>query len=142
MLMAGASVAGAAEVSLGKPHVFLIFEDSGGLSNELATVEGPVLAMTDKGRSLQMVVDVIVDGEPDALFFDPPRVEVTARGDRGDVLFQKTWPIGSIGDYGTTMRSFIVDHDCRPVTVEARLTAGGADAGRWEKRVAISCEAP
>lgn len=128
-------------VTFAESHVFLLWEDANGFSDDVSKTEGPIQGITDVGRSLQMVVDVIVEGEPNTSFETPPVLSVEARsvGTGETVLFRKSWEIRGIGDFGTAMRSFIVDHDCDGVIVDARITVGGAVADTWTRRFEIVC---
>lgn len=143
-LSAGACgvAAAAGDLTFGKSHVFLLWEDTGGFSDDMAEVDGPIAAVTKAGRSLQMVVDVIVEGEPNARFDPPAVLTVEARSTAAEapVLFKKSWPIQTIGDFGTAMRTFVVDHACSGVTVSATVEGAGAVSDRWEKRFDIVCE--
>lgn len=129
------------ELTFGDSHVYLLWEDANGFSDDVSKTEGPIAGKTDIGRSLQMVVDVIVKGEPNTSFEVPPVLKVAARSTAaGDpLLFEKSWEIRSIGDFGTAMRSFIVDHNCEGVTVDATVEVGGAVSDSWQKRLEIVC---
>ncbi|WP_075215579.1 hypothetical protein [Mongoliimonas terrestris] len=137
--LASAGAGLAIDLSFGRTKILLLWEDNGGFSDDVAGVDGPIAVITDDGRSLQLVVDLILDGIPNSTLDPAPDLAVTATGANGSTLFEGTWPIPAIGDFGTTMRSFIVDHGCAPVTVAARIEAAGAVVERWERTVAISC---
>ncbi|WP_181707426.1 hypothetical protein [Chthonobacter rhizosphaerae] len=130
----------AADLRFGASKILLLFEDSGGVSDDVAKADRPVAANGPDGRSVQLVVDVIVEGEPNAEFQDPPTLYATARTrPEGAVLFEKAWPIRSIGNFGTAMRSFIVDHGCAGLEVTARIEEAGQVIDTWSKTVDITC---
>lgn len=139
LTLASVGAGSATDLAFGRSKILLLFEDNGGFSDDVATRDGPVAAVSDDGRSLQLVVDLILDGMPNSTLDPAPVLAVTATGVGGSTLFEGAWPIPAIGDFGTTMRSFIVDHGCAPVTVAARIEAAGAVVDRWEKTVAITC---
>ena len=139
VLFGPAVAARAADLTFAKPHVVLLWEDAGGYSPDVSGLDGPIPARTDKGRSVQMVVDLMLDGEADHVFSVAPVLSVRATGPTGAVLFERDWPIDSVGEFGSVMRSFIVDHGCAPVTVAAELSAAGAVADRFEQRFPIDC---
>lgn len=136
-----AGLASASGLVFLKPHVVLLWEDAGGFSDDVAAVEGPIEAVTDAGRSLQMVVDLMIEGESDVVYEIAPVLKVVARSVAGErpVLFERSWPIEGIGEFGTTMRSFIVDHGCAGVSVVAEIEEAGTVVDRFERTYEIVC---
>lgn len=143
MLMASAGPAMAAdEATLGKSKVFLIFEGSGALSDDVSAATGPVEATTAEGRSSQLVVDLVVEADPETTFTAPPVLSLVARKSGGDgrVLAEKSWKITEVGDFGTVIRSAIVDHDCEGVSLEGTLAdSAGKPLGSWTTTLEIVC---
>lgn len=141
LALAGPGPAEAADLTFAKPHAFLLWEDAGGFSDDVSGAEGPIQAVTDKGRSVQMVIDLMLDGEANIVFEVAPVLRVVVRPAAGDrpPLVDKAWAIQGVGDFGTVMRSIIVDHDCAGFVVEASIEEAGQIAERYEKRFDVVC---
>jgi hypothetical protein len=121
-------------------RAFLIYEDSGDLSKNLARSEDQIVANDDKGTSVQMLVDVVLTGKPDQLYESNPVLHVTARSDLDEigVLVDKEFPLTFFAK-DELVRTIVVDHGCNGFALAAEIIDGGKRVSGLEKTFSITC---
>ena len=121
---------------------YLIWEGNGKLSKNIARRTDQVIANGEEGSSTQVLVDLVVAGGKNTVYEDSPLllVWVTDPLDSSRPAFvDKGWSISYVGLTGETVRSIIVDHDCNPVTLHARIDAGDVIGREVTKELNITC---
>jgi hypothetical protein len=107
---------------------FLIYEDTGDLSKNLAKTEDQIVANDEKGTSIQMLVDVVLSGKPNSLYENNPRLHVVARsnldGPDAPALVDKVFYLTFIAAKGELVRTVVVDHGCNGFDLEAYVMDG------------------
>lgn len=137
------AAAGAADLKITAINDYLVWEDTGKLSKNLADVTDQIVANGEDGSSVQMIVDVVVAGEPNSLHEETPVLVVTASRPEGysdePALVEKRFPISFVGPTGRVYRSVVVDHDCNPFVLRAFLETGGRKGRAVTRDVGLTC---
>lgn len=132
LLAIAAGPSAAAGLDVDRVRGYLIYEDTGNLSKDVVGRQDQVVANDENGTSTQLLVDVVVAGPADTLAegamllvwvrrpFDEPGTP--AMVDTG-------WPLNYIGHTGQVVRSLVIDHDCNPVELHARVDDGQGNQG-------------
>lgn len=123
-------------------RAYLIYEDSGKLSKNIARRTDQIVANDENGTSTQMLVDLVVKGDKNSLQDPAPMllVWVTDPLDAQRPAFvDRGWPLNFIGLTGEIVRSVVVDHDCGPVTIHTRLDRGKTLGREVTKQINITC---
>ena len=142
----GPGLAGdAAPISVERIRGYLIYEDTGKLSADIGGRTDQIVANDENGTSMQLLVDVVVAGPKSYLIEgDQPFLRVWAIDasleDPGRTLAELTWPMSFVGHTGTVIRTLVVDHNCAPVDIVARIdTADGTPGPETTHRFDLMC---
>ncbi|MDO6965728.1 hypothetical protein [Rhizobium alvei] len=121
-------------------RAYLIYEDTGELSKNLAKVDDQIVANDDKGTSVQMIVDVVLSGKPNQLYESNPVLRVSARSDLDDIgtLVEKDYPLVFFAK-DELVRTVVVDHACNGFTIDAAIIDGGNKVSELSKTFSITC---
>lgn len=122
---------------------FLIYEDTGDLSKNLAKTEDQIVANDEKGTSIQMLIDVVLTGKPDTLYENNPQLHVVARsnmdGPDAPALVDKVFYLTYIAAKGELVRTVVVDHGCNGFDLEAYVMDGDKRTSEFKKSFSITC---
>jgi hypothetical protein len=123
--------AAAATPRLGTPRLYLIWNDSGAMSQDLASRalspdgaarKNQIIASDRKlGASLQARLDAVIEAPSGIYDKVTLGIRVTSEG---KTIVDQTFPVGFIDKAGRLIRAVIVNHECQPFDVE--LTLGSA----------------
>lgn len=140
------AVPASAEITLNvdRYRAYLIYEDEGNLSENVASGKGQIIARDENGSSIQILLDIVVSG-PENTIIDSGAflyVWVTAvdaqTGDRA--MIDKGWPINYVGQKSETVRSIIIEHGCEGFIVNARVDIDENNVGETHtKQFNITC---
>lgn len=121
-------------------RAFLIYEDTGDLSKNLAKTEDQIIANDEKGTSIQMLLDVVLTSKPDQPFENNPMLHVVARSNLDQaVLTDKTFPLNYVGSKGELVRTVVVDHGCNGFDLDAYVMDGKNKTSEFKKSFSITC---
>lgn len=123
---------------------YLIYEDDGSLSKNVARRTDQIIANDENGSSVQMLLDIVVSGPKSSVIDSGAFLYVwveAAGAQTGDrAMIDKGWPIGYVGLKSEVVRSIVVDHDCDGFTVNARLDPDENTVGKtYSKQFNITC---
>lgn len=123
---------------------YLIYEDDGSLSNNVARRTDQIVANDKNGSSTQMLLDIVVSGPKNSVIDTCAFLYIwmTANGSQvGDrAMVDKGWPISYVGLKSEVVRSVIIDHECEGFTVNTRVDIDQNTLGKTlEKRFDITC---
>jgi|GEM_PF-3152019 len=145
MVMAGVasmSAQAAEPVRFDRFRAYLIFEDTGNLSKNVAGRTDQILANTEEGSSVQILIDIVAAGGENQVYEDGPLLLTWATSPydpHGPFLVDKGWAISYVGLTGEVTRTIVVDHDCEPFTLHARVDRGDAIGEEFSKEFNIWC---
>jgi hypothetical protein len=124
---------------------YLIWEESGELSKNVATEESQIVAVDrEKGSSVQMLVDVVMTGTPDTYpTGEQPFLYVIVRNlgaQMGDPpMIDTGFPLSYVGRTGELVRSILVDHNCDGFELEAYVATGSERSSEIRKTFSLTC---
>jgi hypothetical protein len=122
---------------------YLINEDNGKMSKDVATQSDQIEANGPNGTGTQMIVDVWVKGGKNQLYENAPFLYITVTGmdwKQGDPpMVDIGFPINYIGATGQTVRTLVVDHNCNGFTIEAYTMIGDKRVSELTKTFNITC---
>ena len=75
LILAAPSAAAAADLAVSGVNLYLIWENSGKLSENLASRDH-VTTVSEDGSASQVLMDVVVTGAPDTLYEDVPTLKI------------------------------------------------------------------
>lgn len=133
----------ASQLKVDRLRAYLIYEDTGDLSKNLAKSEDTIIANDEKGTSVQMLVDVVVTGPADQIFESNPTLIVVATsslaqpGDRA--MVDTGFPISFISSKGQLSRTIVVDHGCNGFDLEAYIMDGDKRVSEIKKSFPLTC---
>lgn len=141
---AAAPALAAEDLAVDRIRGYLVYEDTGDLSKNVARRTDQIVANDENGSSIQMLVDIVVDGPKNELIEGNTYLYVWVTGanyQTGDrPKIDQGWPISYVGLTGEVVRSIVVDHDCEGFEVRARLDDGERQIGReLVKRFDLTC---
>jgi hypothetical protein len=120
-----------AAAKLGTPRLYLIWNDSGATSQDMApramsqdpaALKNQIIASDRKlGGSLQARLDAVVEAPSGVYDNVTLGIRVVSEG---QTIVDQKFPVGFIDKPGRLIRAVIVNHECRPFDVE--LTLGSA----------------
>ena len=130
--------------TIDRVRAYLIWEDTGELSKNLAKTSDQIVANSDKGTSAQMLMDVVLTAKGDSLYSGKQPflyVYVTPMGAAvGDPPMLDTgFPISYIAKGGELTRSVIVEHGCNGFSFSARVMVEDKIISEYEKDYSITC---
>lgn len=129
--------------SIDRIRGFLIYEDTGDLSKNLAKSDDQIVANDEKGTSIQMLIDVVLTAKPDSLYENNPMLHVVARsnldGPDAPALTDKVFPLTYVGSKGELVRTVVVDHGCNGFDLEAFIMDGDKRTSEFKKSFSITC---
>ena len=125
-VLAQAQPKGAAAMPrLGTPRLYLIWNDSGAMSQDMAaralSPDGEIASDRKLGASLQARLDAVIEAPSGIYDKVTLGIRVTSEG---KTIVDQTFPVGFIDKAGRLIRAVIVNHECQPFDVE--LTLGSA----------------
>lgn len=138
----GASPALAQTAKVDRVRAFLIWEDSGDLSKNVVGQTPRIEANTQKGMSTQIMIDIVVSGPKNKTAGKNVMLYTWANNDQDKgarPMMDLGWPVTYFGDKGETVRSVIINHDCQPFTLSARVDHGDKIGRVFEKTFPIFC---
>lgn len=144
-LLAGPALAASPKPpTIDRIRAYLIWEDSGELSKNLASAKDQIVANTEKGTSAQMLVDVVLTAKGDSLYSGKQPflyIYVTPMGAQvGDPPMLDTgFPITYIAKGGELTRSVIVEHGCNGFSFSARVMVEDKIISEFNKDYSITC---
>ena len=122
---------------------FLIYEDTGDLSKNVAKQSDQIIANDEKGTGTQIIVDVIVTGPKNQTYENAPFLYVVVNSltaNQGDPPMVDTgYPINFIGNTGQIVRSLVVEHNCNGFTIDAYTMVGDKKLSELKKTFNITC---
>jgi len=123
-------------------RAYLIYEDSGDLSKNLAKTEDQIVANDDKGTSVQMVVDIVMTGKANQLYENNPILHVVARSTLDDAsakpLVDTEFPLTFMAK-DKLVRTVVVDHACNGFDIDAYMMDGKKKVSEIRKSFSITC---
>ncbi len=124
-------------------RAFLIWEESGELSKNVIADTPRIEANTQKGMSSQIMVDIVVSGpkntQTKGQYILYTWANVLGEPAGTPSILDKGFPVTYIGAKGETTRTVIIEHDCRPFVLSARVDRGNTTGRVLEKRFQIFC---
>jgi hypothetical protein len=142
-LAASGAFAAETKIKVDRVRGFLIYEDTGKLSKNLATQSDQIIANDKNGTSIQMLVDIVLSGPADQTFENAPMLHVIARGALDDAgtppIIDRSYPINYVATGGELVRSLVVDHNCNGFDLEASITLGNKVISDLKKTFSITC---
>lgn len=145
ILLAGTAMAESPKPpTIDRLRAYLIWEDSGELSKNLAKSTEQIVANTEKGTSAQMLVDVVLTAKGDSLYADKQPmlyIYVLPMGAQvGDpAMIDTGFPISYIAKGGELTRSVIVEHGCNGFSFSARVMVEDKIISQLDKDYSITC---
>lgn len=123
-------------------RAFLIYEDTGDRSKNLAKTEDQIIANDEKGTSVQMLVDVVLSGKENQAYENAPVLHVIARSSIAEPgekpLVDTEFPISFMVKKNVT-RTVVVDHGCNGFDIEAYMMDGKKKTSDIKKSFSITC---
>lgn len=123
-------------------RAYLIYEDNGKLSKNVAARRDQIVANDENGSSAQILVDIVATGSKNALYENGEFLIVWVTDpfdEHGPAKVDKGWPISYVGLTGEVVRSIIIDHDCGPVLLHARVSTDSKTGKEWYQKLNITC---
>lgn len=125
-------------------RAYLIWEDTGELSKNMAKTTDTIIANGENGSSVQMLVDVVLKAKPESLYDgEQPWLYVVAHSineQPGDKAMLDTgFPLTFIGPKGELTRTVVVEHGCNGFSFEAYVMVGDKRKSEIKKDFAITC---
>ena len=107
---------------LGNPRLYLIWLNTGAMSQDMAGRKDQIIANDRKlGASVQARLDAVVEAPPGQ--HDDLMLTIRVTSD-GKPIIDESFPVGYMDTGGRMYRAVIVNHDCQPFEVE--MTLGSA----------------
>ena len=142
LAMTGA-VAAAQPVAIDRINGYLVYEDTGKMSRNVAGETNQILANGENGSSVQMIVDIVMSGPKNDLVAENTFLYVWATNhlsEQADMtLVDRGWPIVFVGNTGEVVRTVVIDHDCNGFEVHARVDRGDTIGQEVVKRFDLTC---
>jgi hypothetical protein len=126
-----------------KLRAFLIYEDSGDMSKNVAAKADSgdtIVANDDKGQSIQMRVDIVMSGKANQLYENNPVLHVVVHGsDPGALPVVNTeFPLTFMAK-DKLFRTVVIDHNCNGVDIDAYMMDGKTKTSELKKSFSITC---
>jgi hypothetical protein len=123
-----------------KINAYLIYEDSGKVSKNIADAPDQIVAQDENGASVQMLVDIVLGGKPGALYENNPVLHVVTKPS----LDEAAKPVSEdfyIAFMATDklFRTIVVNHNCNGFDLEAYVTDGDKRVSEFKKSFSITC---
>ncbi|PLX35820.1 MAG: hypothetical protein C0606_17125 [Hyphomicrobiales bacterium] len=141
-LATGSAASALEPVKFDRARAYLIWEDTGNLSKNIARKKEQIIANGEEGSSTQVLIDLVVSGEKNTVYPNPPMLIVYVTNpyeEHGPMMVDKGWSISYVGLKGESVRSIIVDHDCNPFVLHARVDNGETIGKEYEKTFNLTC---
>lgn len=121
-------------------NAYLIYEDSGERSKNVADQADQIIANGEKGQSVQMIVEIVMGGKAEQLYENAPVLHVVVHGsDPGTPpIVNAEFPISFMAG-NKLFRTVIVDHNCNGVDVDAFMMDGKDKTSEVKKSFSITC---
>jgi len=137
------SIALADAPKIEKLRAFLIYEDSGDTSKNMAAKADSgdtIVASDDKGQSIQMRVDIVMSGKANQLYENNPVLHVVVHGsDPGTPpIVNAEFPLTFMAK-DKLFRTMVVDHNCNGVNIDAYMMDGKKKTSELKKSFSITC---
>lgn len=137
------SVAFADAPKIEKLRAFLIYEDSGDMSKNVAAKADSgdtIVANGDKGQSIQMRVDIVMSGKANQLYENNPVLHVVVHGsDSGTPpIVNAEFPLAFMAK-DKLFRTVVIDHNCNGVNIDAYMMDGNKKTSEIKKSFSITC---
>jgi len=126
-----------------KFRAFLIYEDSGDMSKNVAAKADSgdtVVANGDKGQSIQMRLDIVMTGKANQLYENNPVLHVVVHGsDPGTPpIVNAEFPLAFMAK-DKLFRTVVVDHNCNGIKIDAYMMDGKKKVSEIRKSFSITC---
>lgn len=131
-------------LKLDRVRGYLIYEDDGSLSKNVARRTDQIVANDENGSSTQMLLDIVVSGPKNSVVDTGAFLYVWVTADSSQVgdraMVDKGWSISYIGLKSEVVRSVVIDHECEGITLNTRMDIDQNTLGKTlEKRFDITC---
>lgn len=141
--LAGANAADLSTPSVDRFRAYLIYEDSGELSKNMAKRDDQIVANDEKGTSVQMLVDVVMAGKKGQLYENNPFLYVVVREAMAETgappMLDTGFPLTFVGQTGELVRTLVVNHNCSGFDIEAYIMDGDRRTSELKKTFSITC---
>jgi len=122
---------------------YLINEDDGKMSKNVATQSDQIEANNQNGTGTQIIVDIFVKGAKNQLYENNPFLYVVVSKMLANVgdppMLDTGFPINFIGNKGQTVRTVVIEHNCEGFTIEAYTMIGDKRVSELTKTFNITC---
>ena len=137
------SMAFADSPKIEKLRAFLIYEDTGDMSKNVAAKADSgdtIIANGDKGQSIQMRVDIVMGGKANQLYENNPVLHVVVHSsDPGTApIVNAEFPLAFMAK-DKLFRTVVVDHNCNGVNIDAYMMDGKNKTSELKKSFSITC---
>lgn len=143
LALSPAAAAELATPSVDRFRAYLIYEDSGELSKNMAKREDQIVANDEKGTSVQMLVDVVMAGKAGQLYENNPFLYVVVREMMAETgappMIDTGFPLTFVGQTGELVRTLVVNHNCNGFEIEAYIMDGDKRTSELKKTFSITC---
>lgn len=123
-----------------KINAYLIYEDSGKVSKNIADAPDQIVAQDENGQSVQMIIDVVLSGKAGAMYENNPVLHVVTKPslDEAAKPVSEEFPIAFMAK-DKLFRTVIVNHNCNGFDIEAYVTDGAKRTSELKKSFSITC---
>jgi len=123
-----------------KINAYLIYEDSGKVSKNIADAPDQIVAQDENGQSVQMIVDVVLSGKAGGMYENNPILHVTTKPslDEAAKPVVEEFPIAFMAKE-KLFRTIVVNHNCNGFDLEAYVTDGDKRVSELKKSFSITC---
>ena len=134
------SLALAEAPAIEKIRSYLIFEDSGDVTEDITDLPEQIVANDEHGQSVQMSIDIVLRGKAGQLYENNPVLHVVTRPSLPEAAeaINQSFPIAFMAKENL-YRSVIVNHNCNGFEFEAYVTDGDRRVSEFRKNFSITC---
>lgn len=138
ILLPGTALADSPKIE--KINAYLIYEDSGKVSKNVADAPDQIVAQDGNGQSVQMIIDVVLSGKAGGMYENNPVLHVLTRPslDEAAKPVDEEFPIAFMAK-DKLFRTVIVNHNCNGFDIEAYVTDGAKRTSELKKSFSITC---
>ena len=122
---------------------YLINEDDGKMSKNVASQADQIEANNQNGTGTQIIVDIFVKGTKNQLYENNPFLYVVVSKMSAKVgdppMLDTGYPINFIGNLCQTVRTVVIEHNCEGFTIDAYTMVGDKKISVLSKTFNITC---
>lgn len=119
---------------------YLIYEDSGKVSKNIADAADQIVAQDENGQSVQLLIDIVLSGKAGGLYENNPILHVMTKPslDEAAKPVVEEFPIVFMAK-DKLFRTVLVNHNCNGFDLEAYVMDGDKRVSELTKSFSITC---